>query len=188
MKNKKMLPLNIQLFADSEPVTQTDENTEVTGAEPVAKTDEAKVKTFTQEEVNALEMKWKKKMPSKEELEAFNNWKESQKTETEKTKEIIDENNELKSKLSIYENLDKVENAGVDKKFAKFVLSEISGTDGEIEDLVKDYLKDNPQFLTSKEEPKKSTGFSQNNTSQVKSEEQAYLDKKYAKNPYYKQK
>ena len=188
MKKLQRMPLNIQLFAEGEPVTQTDDKIEGTGTEPVTKTEVATVKTFTQEEVNALEMKWKKKMPSKEDLEAFNQWKESQKTEVEKNKEILDENSRLKTQISIYENLDKVENAGVDKKFAKFVLSEISGKDGEIEDLIKDYVKNNPQFLMSKEDSKKSTGFSQNNTSQAKSEEQAYLDKKYAKNPYYKQK
>lgn len=187
MKNKK-LPLNIQLFAEegTDPVTQTDDKTGAIVTEPIQKTD-PEVKTFTQEEVNAMLAKEKNKMPSKEELKAFNDWKESQKTEAEKNKEIIEENNALKTKLSIYENLDKVESAGVDKKFAKFVLSEISSKDGEIEDLAKDYIKENPQFLAAKGEPK-TTGFSQNSTSKVKSEEQAYLDKKYAKNPYYKQK
>ncbi len=188
MKNNKMLSLNIQMFAESETVTQTGDKTEVAGTIPVVKNENAEAKTFTQEEVNAMLAKEKNKMPNKEELKAFNDWKESQKTEAEKNKEILEENSKLKYQLNVYENLNKIENAGVDKKFAKFILSEISGKEGEIEDLVEDYIKINPQFLTSKEEPKKSTGFSQNNTSQIKSEEQAYLDKKYAKNPYYKQK
>lgn len=188
MKNKNMLPLNIQYFADGDPVTQTDGNTEGTGTTPVNKNEGTEAKTFTQEEVNALILKATKKMPSKEELDAFNQWKEDQKTEAQKNKDILDENSKLRNQLSMYENLEKVENAGIDKKFSKFVLSEISEKDGEIEDLIKDYIKDNPHFLSSKENSKKSTGFSQNTTSETKTEEQAYLDKKYAKNPYYKQK
>ena len=50
-------------------------------------------KTFTQEEldsiVNEKVATLKKDQPSKEELEAFNAWKESQKTEKEKTDEAL---------------------------------------------------------------------------------------------------
>ena len=65
-------------------VTQTEEKTEVSGEQPVEKTEKEEVKTFTQDEVNAMLAKEKKKMPSKEDLKAFNEWKESQKTESEK--------------------------------------------------------------------------------------------------------
>ena len=54
-------------------------------------TEETEVKTFTQDEVNTIVQerldKLKKKMPSKDELDAYNNWKESQKTESEKALE-----------------------------------------------------------------------------------------------------
>ena len=56
-------------------------------------TEEKEVKTFTQEEVNTMIQdrlaKEKKKMPSQEELKAYNEWKESQKTEAEKQQEIL---------------------------------------------------------------------------------------------------
>lgn len=76
----------------------------------------------------------------------------------------------------------------MDSKFQKFVLSEISGLDGDFEENLTNYLKDNPQYLVNKENSGKlkSTGISQNGANPQVSEKQAYLDKKYAKNPYYK--
>lgn len=126
---------------------ETEEKTEVSGEQPVEKNE----KTFTQEEVNAMLAKEKKKMPSKEDMKAFNEWKESQKTEEDKKNEILLENETLKKQLIIAENKSVVANAGVEAKFQKFVLSEVSEMEGDFEDNLKDYLKDNPQFLIQKE-------------------------------------
>ena len=135
-------------------VTQTEEKTEVSGEQPVEKNE----KTFTQEEVNAMLAKEKKKMPSKEDMKAFNERKESQKTEEDKKNEILLENETLKKQLAYAENKSVVANAGVDSKFQKFVLSEVSEMEGDFEDNLKDYLKDNPQFLISKVETPKTNG------------------------------
>lgn len=140
-------------------VTQTEsvanENkTEVSGVQPVEKNE----KTFTQEEVNAMLAKEKKKMPSKEDMKAFNEWKESQKTDEDKKNEILQENETLKKQLVYAENKSVVANAGVDSKFQKFVLSEVSELEGDFEDNLKDYLKENPQFLISKVETPKTNG------------------------------
>ena len=126
---------------------ETEEKIEVSGEQPVEKNE----KTFTQEEVNAMLAKEKKKMPSKEDMKAFNEWKESQKTEEDKKNEILLENETLKKQLIIAENKSVVANAGVDSKFQKFVLSEVLEMEGDFEDNLKDYLKDNPQFLIQKE-------------------------------------
>ena len=139
-------------------VTQTEEKTEVSGEQPVEKNEKDEVKTFTQDEVNAMLAKEKKKMPSKEDLKAFNEWKESQKTEEDKKNEILLENETLKKQLAYAENKSVVANAGVDSKFQKFVLSEVSEMEGDFEDNLKDYLKENPQFLISKVETPKSNG------------------------------
>ena len=139
-------------------VTQTEEKTEVSGEQPVEKNEKDEVKTFTQDEVNAMLAKEKKKMPSKEDLKAFNEWKESQKTEEDKKNEILQENETLKKQLVYAENKSVVANAGVDSKFQKFVLSEVSEMEGDFEDNLKDYLKENPQFLISKVETPKSNG------------------------------
>lgn len=127
---------------------ETENKTEVSGEQPVEKNE----KTFTQEEVNAMLAKEKKKMPSKEDMKAFNEWKESQKTEEDKKNEILLENETLKKQLIIAENKSVVANAGVDSKFQKFVLSEVSEMEGDFEDNLKDYLKENPQFLVQSKE------------------------------------
>lgn len=133
---------------------ETEEKIEVSGEQPVEKNE----KTFTQEEVNAMLAKEKKKMPSKEDMKAFNEWKESQKSEEDKKNEILQENETLKKQLAYAENKSVVANAGVDSKFQKFVLSEVSEMGGEFEDNLKDYLKENPQFLISKIETPKTNG------------------------------
>lgn len=136
---------------------ETTENTETQTAE------EKVEKAFaTQEEFNeALKKEVARKtknLPSKEDLKEFNEWKESKKTEEDKKNEILSENETLKKQLAYAENKSVVANAGVDAKFQKFVLSEVSEMEGEFEDNLKDYLKDNPQFLISKVETPKTNG------------------------------
>ena len=133
------------------------ENTETQTAE------EKVEKTFaTQEDFNeALKKEVARKtrnLPSKEDLKAFNEWKESQKTETEKSLEKDKKIETLEKQLAYAENKSVVANAGVDAKFQKFVLSEVSELEGEFEDNLKDYLKENPQFLINKVETPKSNG------------------------------
>jgi len=174
---------NVQNVETTEQVNTT-ENTET------QKKEEKVEKTFTQSEfTKALKDEVARKtkgMPTKEELKAFNEWKESQKTEAEKQQEILKENETLKAQLREAENKSVVANAGVDSKFQRFVISEVSQMEGEFGDNLTTYLKDNPQYLFQKEEKKTTTGFSQNQANPSVSEEKTYLDKKYANNPYYK--
>ena len=133
------------------------ENTETTeNTEPTAK--QKSEKTFTQSEFrealkNEVARKTKN-LPTKEELKEFNDWKESQKTEAEKHSETVKENEALKSRIIELENMQEFANAGVDKKFQKFVLSEISSAEGNFEDNLQEYLKNNPQFLNKAGEEK----------------------------------
>ena len=172
---------------ESSNVVETTENVETQTTEQIEE------KTFTQKEVNTMIQerlaKEKKKYPSQEELKEFTNWKESQKTETEKYQELLNENTSLKNKVREYEEISLVRNTGVDSKYEKFVYSEVKDLEGNIEDNLKEYLEKNPQYL-KKEEIKevKTTGFSQKGISLPQSEEQSYLDNKYKNNPYYKQK
>ncbi len=137
---------------EQEKVQNVEKSTENTVTQTVEE-NEGVFKTFKtekdyQDAVNSL---LKSKLPKKEEMDEFKKWQESKKTETEKQQEreklietLTKENNELK-------NLSVVANADVDKKFQKFVLSEISEMEGEFEENLSNYLKDNPQFLISKE-------------------------------------
>lgn len=143
-------------------VTQTEtvetvEKTEVSGEQPVEKNE----KTYTQEEVNALDKKLKEKYEKKYagiDLKKYKEWEDSQKTETEKSLEKDKKIEALEKQLAYAKNESAVANAGVDSKFRKFVLSEVSELEGDFEDNLKDYLKENPQFLISKVETPKSNG------------------------------
>ena len=143
-------------------VTQTEtvetvEKTEVSGEQPVEKNE----KTYTQEEVNALDKKLKEKYEKKYagiDLKKYKEWEDSQKTETEKSLEKDKKIETLEKQLAYAENKSVVANAGVDSKFQKFVLSEVSEIEGDFEDNLKDYLKENPQFLISKVETSKTNG------------------------------
>lgn len=136
---------------------ETEEKTEVSGEQPVEKNE----KTYTQEEVNALDKKLKEKYEKKYagiDLKKYKEWEDSQKTETEKSLEKDKKIEALEKQLVIAENKSVVANAGVDSKFQKFVLSEVSELEGDFEDNLKDYLKENPQFLISKVETPKTNG------------------------------
>ena len=164
--------------------TQTTEQNEVKTLKELLESNETyqkELNTIIQDRLD----KAKKNMPSKDELKAFNDWKESQKTDAEKQNEIIEENKTLKAQLMEAENKTVVANAGVDSKFQKFVMSEVSQLEGDFKDNLDTYLKDNPQYLFQKEKEKTTTGFPQTSNKTV-SEDKAYLDKKYANNPYYK--
>ena len=116
------------------------------------------VKTFTQEEVNSIVeerlAKAKKNMPTKEELQQYNEWKETQKTEQEKINDKINqlqtnngtltnENSQLKAQLEVLNNNAK-------KEFVRFITSEVLAMVNETTDLktaIKSYKKDNPQYF-----------------------------------------
>lgn len=87
-------------------------------------------------------------------------FKEALDKEAEKQNETLKENETLKARIIELENQSVVANAGVDSKFQKFILSEVSQMEGDFEDNLKDYLKENPQYLQTKEtvETPKTTG------------------------------
>ncbi len=180
---KDQMPLKIQLFADGDAVTETEEKTQDVESGTAEKPEE---KTFTQSEVNSLLAKERRKLPNEAELKEFNEWKSSRQTVEEKYNEVLKDNEALKKKLNYAENITAVANAGVDKKFQKFVVSEISELDGDFSDNLTGYLKENTQYLVSQDSSPKSTGFSQQSTNKSVNEDIAYLQKKYANNPYYK--
>ena len=133
---------------EKEPVTQTEEKTEVAVTQTDDKTEEkAEEKTFTQDEVNAMIAKERKKIPSKEEMQKFNEWKESQKTEAEKQTELTKNNVDLINKNNLLEQKLAVSDAGVPKKYRDFVQFTVSQMEGNFEDNLKEYLKENPQYL-----------------------------------------
>lgn len=155
MENKNM-SLNIQLFAEEtkvDPVTQTEENTEKTVTQTDNKTEDInQVKTFTQDEVNSMLKKERKKIPDKEELKVFNEWKESQKTDEDKKTELTQENVTLKSEKQNLEQLISIMEKGIDKETAEFIQFKVAKMEGDFEDNLEDYLKSNPRYLKSEKD------------------------------------
>lgn len=131
-------------------------NTEVTGnvdTQTTTNQNEGKAteKTFTQEELNKIVQerldKEKKKMPSKEDLKAFKDWKESQKTEAEKQAEKEAEYQKTLNELKTLKQTNAVLEAGVNKDDADYVLFKVSRMEGEFDENLAKFLKDNPKYL-----------------------------------------
>ena len=112
---------------------------------------QASEKTFTQEELNKIVQerldKEKKKMPSKEDMKAFKEWKESQKTEAEKQAEKDAEYQRTLNELNTLKQTNAVLEAGVNKDDADYVLFKVSKMEGEFEENLAKFLKDNPKYL-----------------------------------------
>lgn len=118
--------------------------------------EQASGKTFTQEELNKIVQerleKEKKKIPSKEELKAFKDWKESQKTEDEKQAEKETEYQKTLTRNAELENENKAFKAGVNKDDVDYVVFKVSKMDGDFEENLASFLEDNPKYLASNKE------------------------------------
>ncbi len=134
----------------------TENKTEVSGVQPVEKTE----KTFTQDEVNAMMAKERSKMPSKEDMKAFNDWKESQKTEAQKQTERAQEFAKLQAEKDSLEQLTKIYDAGVTgKDNVEFIQFKVSKMEGNFDENLKSYLDEHPNYLQKEvEKEPKSTG------------------------------
>lgn len=155
---------------EKEPVTQTDDKTEETVQNTVEKT-EQEPKTFTQEEVNAMLNKEKKKMPSKEDLKAFREWQEAQKTDAEKQKELTQRMTDTESENTSLKQEIQVLKSGVNIDDVDYILFKVSKMEGEFEDNLKDFLKTNPKYLQTKKDTEETT--TTNGTSVKKLNEEA---------------
>lgn len=154
------------------------------------KVEEKAEETFTKDQVTEMIKKEiarkSKNFPSKEELDAYNSWKESQKTTEEKNAEKEKELADALKKITMLENEKAVLSANVEPKFAKFIISEVSEINGDFSENLSEYLKENPQFIKKEEVREISTGQAIGSVAKTKSDAEMYLDKKYANNPYYK--
>ena len=135
-------------------------NTDGTGNVDTQTTEKNEVqaeKTFTQEELNKIVQdrldKEKKKMPSKEELKAFKEWQESQKTAEQKQAEKDAEYQKALNELNTLKQTNAILEAGVNKDDADYVLFKVSKMEGEFDENLAKFLKDNPKYLKQELEP-----------------------------------
>lgn len=143
--------------------TETVENkTEVAGEQPVEKTE----KTYTQEEVNALDKKLKEKYEKKYagiDLKKYKEWEDSRKTEAEKQTERAQEFAKLQAEKDSLEQLTKIYDAGVTgKDNVEFIQFKVSKMEGDFDENLKTYLDEHPKYLQKEtdEEAPQTTGAS----------------------------
>ena len=126
-------------------------------------------KTFTQEELNTIVetrlAKAKKDMPSKEELKKYNEWKAAQKTEQEKMAEKETDYQKVLAEKEQIINENKILKSGVNAEDTDYVLFKVTKMEGDFEENLSKFLKDNPRFL-NKTVPSKATGVETRTTSQ----------------------
>ena len=135
--------------------TNTAENKEVEGAGNVdtqtTEKNEGKaevdVKAEAQKIADAMVAKKMKGMPSKEELKAFKEWQESQKTAEQKQAEKEAEYKKTLNELNTLKQTNAVLEAAVSKDDADYVLFKVGKMEGEFEENLAKFLKDNPKYL-----------------------------------------
>ena len=144
---------------------------------------QAAEKTLTQSEAEAmLKRELAKKLPKKEEMDAFKAWQESQKTEAEKREEERKAAEAAKAENESLKNELKVIRSGVSGKDSDYVLFKVSKMEGDFDDNLKKFLAENPEYTEG--ERQKSTGLKtqRGKDTAISGVEAAF----YAKNPHLK--
>ncbi len=150
MEENKETVENVKVEETGNAVTQTEQ-----------KTEEA-VKTFTQEEVNTMLKKEKQKAEKKYEgidVTRYKEWVESQKTAEQKQVEKEAEYAQKDTTISELQKENAVLKAGVkNADDIDYVLFKVSKMEGEFEENLAKFLKDNPKYLGQELEEHKATG------------------------------
>lgn len=139
MEENKGTVEDVKVEETGKAVTQTGE-----------KTEEKAEKTFTQEEVNTMLKKEKQKAEKKYEgidITKYKEWEESQKTAEQKQAEKEEEHQKTLLKNTELENENKVFKAGVEKDSVDYVAFKVSKMEGDFDENLTKFLKDNPKFL-----------------------------------------
>lgn len=150
MEENKETVEDAKVEGTGETVTQTEQ-----------KTEEA-VKTFTQEEVNSMLKKEKQKAEKKYEgidIAKYKEWVESQKTAEEKQAEKDAEYAKKDTTISQLQKENAILKAGVkNADDIDYVLFKVSKMEGEFDENLAKFLKDNPKYLGQELDERKATG------------------------------
>ena len=109
------------------------------------------VKAEAQKIADAMLAKKMKGMPTKEELKAFKDWQESQKTAEQKQAEKDAEHQKTLNELNALKQTNAVLSAGVKSDDADYVIFKVGKMEGEFEENLAKFLKDNPKYLKGEE-------------------------------------
>jgi len=129
---------------------ETEQETNVDATENQETEQQQEEKTFTQAEldkqIGERLKRERSKMPHKEDLEAFKEWKKSQQTEQEKIAEERKQADKIRTELQQLKNERAVLKSGVNSDYADFISFKVSQMEGDFQDNLEGFLKDNPQF------------------------------------------
>ena len=132
--------------------TVEDVKVEGTGENKVATETKEEVKTITLEEAQKMvNSALAKKLPPKEEMEAFKQWKESQKTEADKQAETLKELETLRQEKLNTQRENALLKKGINVDDIDYVMFKVGKMEGEFDENLAEFLKENPKF-TAKEE------------------------------------
>ncbi len=138
------------------------------------------------EKIKAAKAQVKKKLPPKDEYDAFLKWKEEQKQDDPidpVALEAQQKYEEAQRELELYKNREKVMLKGVDTKFLDFVTYEATKNvddETDFDTALETYLKANPHFAQAEKQSPSATGMRHGGTpSKMSGVERAF----YEKNP-----
>lgn len=132
--------------------TVEDVKIEETGEQNVATETKVEVEMISKEEAQKMvNSALAKKLPPKEEMDAFKQWKESQKTETEKQAEVLKELETLRQEKLNTQRENALLKKGINEEDIDYVMFKVGKMDGEFDENLVEFLKENPKF-TAKEE------------------------------------
>ena len=140
--------------------TVENEIVEGTGENKVATEKESvnNVELDAQKIADAMVAKKLKDMPSKEELKAYKEWKESQKTESEKQAEALKELETLRQEKLNTQRENALLKKGINENDIDYVMFKVGKMEGEFDENLVEFLKENPKFTTKEETKVVTTG------------------------------
>lgn len=150
MEENKETVENVNVEETGNAVTQTEQ-----------KTEEKAEKTFTQEEVNSMLKKEKQKAEKKYEgidIAKYKEWQESQKTAEQKQDEKETKYQDALSKNTTLTQENTVFRKGVKADDVDYVVFKVSKMEGEFDENLDKFLKENPKYLGQTVEEYKATG------------------------------
>ena len=168
---------NIEKTVEDVKVEETGEKTNVATEQKV------EVEMISKEEAQKMvNSALAKKLPPKEEMDAFKQWKESQKTETEKQAEEKKELETLRQETVNVKRENALLKKGINEEDIDYVMFKVGKMDGEFDDNLVEFLKENPKF-TSKNEDKSVASTTGVKTSGVDNKETGVMAILKAKHP-----
>ena len=167
---------------EKENTVEGNEGTGTTDTQTVDIQSEGTSKEIEQENQETLEEKAQKladgmlkkkmkNMPTKEELKAFKEWKDAQKSDEEKKAEKDAEYQSMKNEIKMLKNEKVIVQSGVSTEYVDYINYELSKMEGDFEENLEEFIKNNPQYAKkeeSKAEGSSSTGTPVKQTTETK--------------------